>query len=486
MDEIRRLEQEISTLQVQLRQQSTDAAQARQRLIDENRRNLESFQADMCRAIRDHDSDTQAEYERLLRQYQASISSDVQVELAKMDADYNRLLNDVKQSEASLLQKNQELEQAIAEIRSDVSRRNEGSSQEAKVYLQSAASVFHTIEVKPHEKFMPKRLQIFFNAIKDGQQLFKAGLFEAAAAVAISAKSGLERLGYNIDDKAEEWDKQFDLFSLKLNYLQAKIRQELADWEGFTGNKSNGDTEKRTRNLIEINFWSRGEFAEVVRTAKKYQSIISAFSQAGKDAYLKQMESPSTEDLKKYTEDVEKTDKRLSDMSVLYKKRFSASCERAEWGEAIIDFLTTEINLEWIEELTGHKDAAPEVLASKDFLDYVRSQYCDPSIAEDIREWLKIVFENSSENQIYVYILPIEAHGSVVNRIILHIDYGGPEQELYSRDIYQHICEAIQLTDDSDGIVNYAADLTELKASENKVYSETGKDLERMKRQSRN
>ena len=120
MDEIRRLEQEISALQSQLRQQNTEAARVRQRLIDDNRRNLESYQADMRRAIRDHDSDTQTEYERLLRQYQSSISADVQVELAKMDADYNRLLNDVKRNEALLLQKNQELEQAIAAIRNDV------------------------------------------------------------------------------------------------------------------------------------------------------------------------------------------------------------------------------------------------------------------------------------------------------------------------------------------------------------------------------
>lgn len=485
MDEIRRLEQEINALQAQLRQQNADATRARQRLIDENRRNLESYQADMRRAISDHDSDTQAEYERLLRQYQNSINSDVQIELAKMDADYNRLLNDVKQNEALLLQKNQELEQAIAAIRNDVSRRNEGSSQEAKAYLQNAASVFHAVEGKPHEKFMPKRLQIFFNAIKDGQQLFKAGLFEAATAVAISAKSGLERLGYSIDDKVEEWDKQFDLFSLKLNYLQTKIQQELSDWENFTGNQSNGDTEKRTRNLIEINYWSRGEFAKIVQTAKKYHRILSAFSRAGKDAYLKQADSPSIDDLKKYIEDIEKTDKQLSEQSSLYKGRYAASCERAEWGEEIIDFLTTEINLEWIEALTGYKDAASEILVSKDFLDYIKSQYGDLSITEDMREWLKIVFGNSSENQIYVYILPLEAHGNVINRIILHIDYGGPEQEMYSRDICQHICEAIQLPDESESVVNYAADINELKVSENKVYSETGKDLERMKRQNR-
>lgn len=483
MDEIRHLEQEINALQTQLRQQNAEAARVRQSLIDDNRRNLESYQADMRRAIRDHDSDTQAEYERLLRQYQNSLSADVQVELAKMDADYSRLLNDVKRNEALLLQKNQELEQAIVAIRNDASRRNEGSSQEAKEYLQTATSAFHVVEAKPHEKFMPKRLQIFFNAIKDGQQLFKAGLYEAATAVAISAKSGLERLGYSIDDKVEEWDKQFDLFMLKLNYLQNKIQQELVDWEQYTGDPSNGNAEIRTRHLIAINFWCRGEFANTVQTAKKYQKYVSTFSQVGKEAYLKQPDSPSVDDLKKFIEEIGKTDQRLSELSELYKRRYAASCERSEWGEEIIDFLTTEINLEWLEHLTGFKEAAPEVLVSKDFLDFIKSQYGDLTITEDMREWLKIVFENSSENKIYVYILPLEAHGIVVNHIILHIDYGGPEQEMYSRDIYQHICEAIQLTDESDGIVNYAADVNELKVSENKVYSETGKDLERMKRQ---
>lgn len=485
MDEIRRLEQEINALQSQLRQQNSEAARARQSLIDENRRKLESYQSDMRRAIRDHDSDTQAEYERLLRQYQNSISGDVQVELAKMDADYNRLLNDVKRNESLLLQKNQELEQAIASIRNDVSRRNEGSSQEAKEYLQNATSTFHVIEAKPHEKFMPKRLQIFFNAIKDGQQLYKAGLFEAATAVAVSAKSGLERLGYSIDDKVEEWDKQFDLFTLKLNYLQNKIQQELVDWEQYTNNPSNGKQETRTKNLITINYWCRGEFASIIQVAKKYQKYISSLSQVGKEAYLKQTDSPSVDDIKQFIGEIEEADKQLSDLSVLYKKRYMASCERSEWGEKIIDFLTTEINLIWVEHLTGFKEASSEILLTKDFQDFIRIQYGDMTIKEDIREWLKIVFQNSSENSIYVYILPLEAHGNVVNHIVLHIDYGGPEQEMYSRDIYQHICEAIHLTDEDDGIVNYAADVNELKVSENKVYSDTGKDLERSKQQNK-
>ena len=484
MDEIRRLEQEISSLQAQLRQQSSEAARARQRIIDENKRALDAYQADMRRAISSHDRDTQAEYERLLSEYQRNLSSDVQLELAKMDVSYQQLLDDVNRREAELLRKNQELEQAIAEIRSNVSQRDEGSSQEAKEHLLLATQVFRGIETKPHEKFMPKRLQIFYNAIKDGQQLFKAGLFEAATAVAISAKSGLERLGYTIDDKVVEWDRQFDLFQMKLIYLQAKIQQELSDWESLISDISNGNPDKRKAHLIEINYWSRGEFASLVQGIKKYQKVLSEYQAIGREAYLKQPSGVSIDDLKLYISEIEKLDERLSVMSPLYKQRYSASCERADWGEAIIDFLTGEINLVWIEEQTGFKDASEEVLRAKDFTDFIQHTYQSTEITQDSREWLKLVFINASENHIYIYILPIEAHGNVVNRIIIHIDYGGPEQELYSRDIYQHVCEAIQYTEESEGVVNYASDVTELKLSDNKLYSETGKDLERIKQKS--
>lgn len=485
MDEIRRLEQEINALQAQLRQQNAEAARIRQNLIDENRRNLQSYQSDMRRAINEHDNDTKAEFERLLSQYQRNITDDVQLELAKMDANYNQLLTDVKRNETILLEKNRELEQAISEIRKDAHRKNEGSNQEAKQYLINATDVFKTIEVKPHEKFMPRRLQIFFNAIKDGQQLFKAGLYEAATAVAISAKAGLERLGYTIDDKVDEWDKQFDLLTIKLNYLQTKIQQELIDWGNFVGSQSGNDEEKK-KNLIAINYWSRGVFAEIVQETKKIQKVVFDVNTTGKDIYLKSADSAGIEELKQYVNDLNDIDKKLSDITLLYKERYSASCERADWGEAIIDFLTTEINLIWMEYDTGFKKASADTLASKDYLDYIKSQFDDLSIQEDTREWLNLVFKNSSENEIYIYILPIESHGHVTNNIVIHINYDGPEQDLYSQDIYQHVCEAIDYNEDSLSIVNYAKDINELKLSENKVYSETGKDLERLKRQVKN
>jgi len=468
VSEIRRLEKEINQLQSQLRQQNTEAARVRQNLIDENRRALQSYRADMKRAIRDRDKDTKAEFERLLSQYQRNLDSDVERRLAKMDANYGKLLDEVKKSETLLLEKNRELEQAITTIRNDLSQKNKGDIQEANQYLFTATGTFRSIEAKPHEKFAPKRLQIFLNTIKDGQQLVKSGLFEAAAAVAISANAGLERLGYTIDDKIEEWDRQYDLFVIKLDYQQEKIKQEVADWATHIGKSEEVC-------LIELNFWSRGEFLEIDQVVKQYREIAKTISESGKEAYLKTPDSTSTDELKRYISEIDKLDERLSNMSPLCKQRYSAACERADWGEAIIDFFTTEINLIWYENLTGYKNC--EVQDSEDFKDYIKMRFGDLTITEDTREWLRLVFENASKEQISVYILPMEGHGIVTNHIVLHIDYIGPEQKQYSRAIYQHLCEAIQYSDEFSGSINYTADVNELKFSENKVYVEAGKDL---------
>ena len=481
MDELNRLEREVKDLQNQLRRQKEQSERARQKLIDENRRNLEQYQSEMQRAIREHDRAAQAEYERLLREYQYSLSDEAGRKLAETDADYNRLMNEVRRNEEALAQKNAELERAVQELRSDIYGREKGSSAQASEYLQNAVGEFREIEAKPHEKFMPKRLAIFYNSLKDGQQLFKAGLFEAATAVAVSVRSGLERLGCNIDDKAAEWDQQYDLLAMKLRYLRQRIRQELDDWKQYIG-QTGDDAASRKSRLIEINYWSRGEYAEVVKASNRINGVITEVEKNGKAGYLKRTDGATTDDLKRFIQEVDSLGERLTALSPVYKERYTASCQRAEWGEAIIDFFTDEINLRWIEELSGFRAASSETAASREFLDYVQVQFGDASIREDSREWLKLVFDNSSCSTIYVYILPLEAKQKVRNRIILHIDYGGAEQAQYSRDIYAHICEAVQIGEEADETVSYTPDINELKASNNRVYKETAADLEKAKK----
>ena len=393
-------------------------------------------------------------------------------ELAGMNADYEGLLKHVKKNEELLIQKNKELEELAKKIHNEISERNQGNSNEAAEYLRNAEKILRDIDKKPHEKFLPKRFSIFQNSLKDGRQLFRAGLFEAASAVAVSTRSGLERLGYNIDDKVEEWEKIFSEFSQKLENLREKINHEISEWGNLINNHI------RAEIIIAVNYWSKGEFIKIIDISKKYREIVKALSQIGKEEYIKSLESPSIEDIKKFIVEIEEADKKISDFSELYKKRYSTSCERSEWGENIIDFMTTEINFVYVDELTGYKTASDETLTSKDYAEYMKQNFNGKNINQDFREWLRIVFANSSNDNIYVYIIPVETDKTVDNHVILYIDYNGAENEIYSRDVYNHVCEALNLDSET---VDYTRDINDLKVNSNKSYRETGIDIEKMK-----
>lgn len=366
------------------------------------------------------------------------LEREINTELSNIDKKYDVLLNDVKKKESLLNQKNREIEKAIKKIQTEFSKRSQGNSDEAAEYLRNADKVLRSVDEKPHEKFLPGRFEIFSNSMKDGRKLFRAGLFEAAAAVAVSAKSGLQRLSYNLDDKISEWEKAFNIFSDKLESLRKKINDEIS----IFGKEINNNL--RAEIIIEINFWSKGIFDEVLKTVKKHREIIKAFSQIGKDEFIKRLDSPTLEDLKNFTEEIDEADKKFSSIVNIYKERYFAACERSETGENIIDFMTSEINLKWLENLTGYKNPSND--EAEDYVQYVKLHKI---FNQDFREWLRIVFENSSGDNIYVYVVPIETeNGRVKNHVTVYIDYNGSENEIYSRDIYRHVQEAANLTEE--------------------------------------
>ena len=388
------------------------------------------------------------------------LEREINTELSNIDKKYDSLLKDVKQKEKLLAQKNKEIEQAIKKIQTEFSKRSQGNSDEAAEYLRSAEKVLRSVDNKPHEKFLPGRFEIFSNSMKDGRQLFRSGLFEAAAAVAVSAKSGLQRLSYNIDDKVEEWEKTFNIFSEKLETLREKINNEISNWGKEINNRV------RTEIIIEINFWSRGNFDEVIQTVKKHREIIKAFSQIGKDEYIKRTDTPTLEELKNFIEEIDEANKKFSELVNVYKERYSSSCERSDMGENIIDFMTSEINLEWLENLTGYDTPSNE---TEDYIQYAKLH---KNINQDFREWLRIVFENSSGDNIYVYIVPVEEHGHVKNHVILHIDYHGAENEIYSRGIYQHVQEAAGLTNEIESGTEDSKITRDIEQTKTKIQKE--------------
>ncbi|WP_026657795.1 hypothetical protein [Butyrivibrio sp. AC2005] len=482
MDEIRRLERQLRELQNELRRQNNEAAQMRQRLARENQEKLRAYEREMRTNLDQHDRDVQREYERLLREYQESIRAEVQEQQLLMDVEYQRLLADTKAKEQELLEKSRQMEALVADLKQNTIEKDNASAQEAEKYMTEAALSYKSVEKKPHEKFFPKRIKTFHTAICEARTLYKTGLNEAAIAISISARSGLNRLGFEIDEQYEEWVRFYEVFKSKVGIVHLRIVDELGIWQSFalaTDKKSNqlNDAEK-DKARKEINYWTRGVYGELVEKVNQYGREIAKAEKEGIDKYLCMDESISLEEMQNNIDELDKMAEQLDHLFAVYKERYSMSCERADWGEEIIDFMVDEINLGWIEDETHFKNVDSETKEKLDYREYMTLRYGEAFDAVDSREWLELAFYNSIETKILIYLIPYEKGDHVENRIVVYVDYIGAENEDYSRQIYAHICEAIKLEED-DGIINFATDVEQLTSNMNATLREAGKSIKK-------
>ena len=475
MSDIRSLENQIRRLQRELESQKREAERMRQNLANENHRKLQEYKTQMRTELNQHDKNVQKEYERLLKEYQRSANADIQKQQLQMDTKYQQLLMSTRQKEQEWKDKTKQLEQLINDLKKQSQSKNEMNEQEADKYILEGEQAYREVNNKPHEKFFPKRIKTFYASLREARMLQRQGLNEAAIAIAISTRSGVNRLGFDVDEKYYEWLRQYNLFQDKVELAVIKFNDELLEWNRYIGAGeipySEMSQKDKYNDTAVINFWSSGTYGEIGDRLNEFNQIISHVKQIGIEKYLKKDDSVSLEDLIKYINELDELDKRFTDMQQLYKQVYSASCERAEWGELIIDYMTDELNLVWIEEESHFKTIESHKL-NDDYKRYMILQYGKEYEQVDTREWLELVFVNSMESKIFIYLAPYENNLHVENKVIVYIDYVGAENKQYSKQIYNHICESIRIEDGE--IINFATELDQLTMSMNSTVRDAG------------
>lgn len=480
--DIRSLENQIGQLQRELDKQKREMARIRQQAADENRRKLEEYERQLRTGLNQHDKSVQKEYDRLLKEYQKSLNSDIQEAQLQMNSEYQSLRRSVDEKEREWKEKNRQLESMVSELRKNADQKDQIGEQEAQKYMSEAGMAQMEVERKPHEKFFPRRINAFRTAISDASELSKRGLREAAIAIYISARSGLNRLGFDVDEQYAEWIRQYEILKSKVQLMDMKLMDECADWQKYALMQEKpydamSDTEK-SQAEVSITYWSSGEYSAIVKRLEEIKQEVVKVEDLGPMEYLKRTESYDIDSIKGIITEIDGMDSKWQSASTLYKNRYTVACERADWGENIIDFLEGEINLVWNEYESHFKYADEETVKDSEYQAYMNMMYGDTYDKEDTRQWLELVFTNSMDTVIFVYIVPYEKGTKVENRIVLYIDYNGAANEEYSRHIYQHICECIKLETD-DGTINFATDVAQLSTNMNSTLRETGKSIEK-------
>ncbi len=476
--DLRTLERQINQLQRQVEQQKKEADRIRQQLVSDNRRKLDEYQAQMRTTLDAHDASVQQEYERLLRQYQNSVDQEIQNEQLQMDMQYQNLLASTREKEQEWLAKSREMEELITQLRQSTENKAKVSRQEAGKYMTETDSLYKEVEGLPQDKFYPRRLNSFYAAICEGRTLYKAGLFEATIAVAISTRTGLSRLKFDTDEAFAEWQRQYYLWKSRTGLLHLQLKDEVKVWFSEINGSGNPDKEQQRKIELEINYWSEGEYGDLSNRIAEMGREIGKAEKKGEIAYLKTIDSVDTEKMEEYIKELDQLTERFNHMKVVYKNRYRASCQRSEWGESIIDYFVDELNLEWLENIGGFRPVEEDKLEKIDYKKYMGMQYGSGYELVDTRDWLEIIFENSMSTRIMLYIVPYEKDVNVENRFILYIDFVDAEDIDYARQIFNHIVEALEL-EDAEEIVTFTNKVSDLTLNPDMELRETGKLIER-------
>jgi hypothetical protein len=447
----------------------------RKDLERDERRKLEAARNELRKDLEAHDRSAQRKYEALLREYQRNVDRDVLDAKLEMDAKYREVLRSAREAERKWTERAQQMEEAARNLRNEAAGRERVGKNEAERALELAKKTRSRVGEMPHEFFFPKRLEIFSGAIDSANELHKTGLNEAAAAISVSTRFGIERLGYDVKEKTDEWVDLFALFRMRVGLLNLRLESEITDWVRFVGRNDVGslDAEEIRRRATEIDYWSKGVYATTRRRVDELGALIAGIDRTGVTACMKSGSALDPETLKADMAETDRLSDALNGACDVYRARYSASCQRAQWGEAIVSFLTDEINLRWLEEESGFRNV-DEALEDSTFKDYVKLQYGDESVTEDSREWLELAFENAAGGRVFLYIVPEEREREVHNKILLYVDGNG---DGFAREIYLHVLESLQISGE-DGVVTLLHDVAQLTQNSDMTLRSTGKALE--------
>jgi hypothetical protein len=475
-----RLDAELRSLQDQIRRDRAEMERMRRDLKEDERRKLEAYHRDLEKKLAARDREIAGKYDAKLREYQDNTRQDVARARLEMDGRYRELAAAVEKAEREWEKRSRALEDEARKLRAEAAGRDRAGRDEATGMIEEAGKVYSKIEETPHALFFPHRLGSFGGAIADAAELYKMGLFEASAAVSISARLGIERLGYDVRDKQFEWRELFSMLRARVGSLHLRLEGELLEWGRRSGAEARSvremSGEERELFKIEIDYWSRGVYMDLRRRVDKLGSMIAYVMKAGVDGYLKSDWAQSAGKIEEKIAETDELSDRLDRLGRVHESRCDASFERAQWGETIIDFLSGEINLTWLEDESGWKRADAETVETDAFKAYSNTHLEGKD--EDVREWLALSFENMAGSKIFVYIIPEERDGRVKNRALVYVDHQSGGESTLGRDIYRHILESLGKSEE-DGVAVLVEDVSGLSASPDQTLRGAGLALKK-------
>ena len=257
------------------------------------------------------------------------------------------------------------------------------------------------LEQKPHEFFFPGELDLIKSRSPQIQNAAKCELYQAAAAMLLSAETEIQLLKIRTEKAFREWMEMFEDYKKMLDRLSEHLRvYSIVPLETPSG--SFYLTEE------EMDFWSKGHYSRILKTVSEMKQAVEQMETDKPEVYLKTNEAHKGYELRKALRNLDELERSVTAvMDGIGAERFYSD-ERYVSARKV-KFMMEEQGYTCLQEGFLQQDGT-----------------------ENPMESYEVVFSLNPYDQLWVRFVPERRHGiSARNRCLLWMEVQTfPEQKM--------------------------------------------------------
>lgn len=284
------------------------------------------------RLLADQKQKTDAAYRESLSQLQEQLLAEHRRQLALLEAQEEEAR---RKREAIMRQQKDALDELKAQIK-DMRETREQEKASSRVfaekYLYEARQAEKKTDLTPHNFFKPDEMDVLRSLLSKADGQMTSGIYEAAAASAVSATAELELLEAQVKALQEEWTQLFERYA-------ADIQRLFDTAEAFRKEELPSFVMPRRIDEDSRCYWSCGAWKSVSDDIAAAHQTVQGAKKEGLTSYLKSMKAPRQRQLLHQIRDARRLEDHLTAAITAVRQEMSLSDVRYQAGEYLLAVL---------------------------------------------------------------------------------------------------------------------------------------------------
>lgn len=322
----------LRELEAQLRRLQSEHRSAVEKIRKDSDARIAALESRYKQMLRDQQQKTNAAYRDSLARVQEQLLQEHRRQMDQLEAQEEQAR---QKREAVMRQQKETLEELKAQVQSMREKREQEKANSrafAEKYLHEARQAEKKADLTPHNFFKPDEMDVLRSMLAKVDAQMNSGVYEAAAASAVSATAELELLEAQVKALQEEWTQLFERYA-------ADIQRLAGTMEAFRKEELPSIVQPRQIDEEARCYWSSGAWQTISEEITAAHTVVQGAKKEGLPAYLKSMKAPRQRQLLTQIRDARHMEDRLIAAITAVRQEMSLSDARYQAGEYLLEAL---------------------------------------------------------------------------------------------------------------------------------------------------